>query len=89
VVTGHAVPRAEVARVVAEVLRDLLPDVDRIDEKSRIVDDLHLVSDDDLDMIWRLEDHFGLAIPPEEWGSVVTVADAIDLVHRYVSSTNR
>lgn len=78
--------RSEVSERLTEVLVSELG----LDE-SKIKDDAHFEEDLDVDslgvveLLMALEDEFDVKIPDEEAESIVTVGQAVDLVHKKLS----
>ncbi len=60
-------------------------------DESKIKDDAHFEEDLDVDslgvveLLMALEDEFDVKIPDEEAESIVTVGQAVDLVHKKLS----
>ncbi|MCR5737807.1 MAG: acyl carrier protein [Eubacterium sp.] len=67
------------ASAIAEVL-----DIDQstITEDSKFVDDLGADSLDVLEIVMGIEDEFGIKVPTEATGSIVTVGDAFEAIKK-------
>ncbi len=67
------------ASAIAEVL-----DIDQstITEDSKFVDDLGADSLDVLEIVMGIEDEFGIKVPTEATGNIVTVGDAFEAIKK-------
>jgi acyl carrier protein len=78
---------ASVVEIEREVFRDLQTLVPRgveIRRDQALIGDLKLLSDDATALALDLERKFQVRIPRDEWGTVSTVQDVIDLLARHV-----
>jgi acyl carrier protein len=74
--------RTEVAKRLETVLvTELGLDGDKIREDAHFEEDLDVDSLGVVELLMALEDEFDVKIPDEEAESIVTVGQAIDLVH--------
>lgn len=72
--------------VVALLLEEIGPPDMAIQRGSRLVADLHLDGDDyGMHLVPALEKRFAIKPSREEWSSVITVADLVQLVSRHLS----
>ena len=79
--------RDEIARRVFGVVTDHFPETDgEITEETDLRVDLDIESIDIVEVIFDLEDEFGIRIEDDEINTVSTVADIIDLVKGKLSS---
>jgi acyl carrier protein len=75
--------RSEVAQRLEVVLvSELGLDEDKIREDAHFEEDLDVDSLGVVELLMALEDEFEVKIPDEEAESIVTVGQAIDLVHQ-------
>lgn len=75
--------RNELAERLTEVLvSELGLDADKITESARFEEDLDVDSLGVVELLMALEDEFDVKIPDEEAESIVTVGEAINLVHQ-------
>lgn len=75
--------RNELAHRLTEVLvSELGLDADKITETARFEEDLDVDSLGVVELLMALEDEFDVKIPDEEAESIVTVGEAIDMVHQ-------
>lgn len=74
--------RADVAQRLSEVLvTELGLDEDKITESAHFEEDLDVDSLGVVELLMALEDEFGVKIPDEDAESIMTVGQAIDMVH--------
>lgn len=74
--------RTEVAKRLENVLvAELGLDEEKITEEAHFEEDLDVDSLGVVELLMALEDEFDVKIPDEEAESIVTVGQAIDLVH--------
>ena len=77
--------RSEVAKRLESVLvTELGLDEEKIEEDAHFEEDLDVDSLGVVELLMALEDEFEVKIPDEEAESIVTVGQAIDLVHQKV-----
>jgi len=75
--------KSEVAERLENVLvTELGLDKDKIQEDAHFEEDLDVDSLGVVELLMALEDEFDVKIPDEEAESIVTVGQAIDLVHK-------
>ncbi|MBW3667327.1 MAG: acyl carrier protein [Actinobacteria bacterium] len=75
--------RSEVAERLESVLvTELGLDEDKIQEEAHFEEDLDVDSLGVVELLMALEDEFDVKIPDEEAESIMTVGQAIDLVHK-------
>jgi acyl carrier protein len=75
--------RSQVAERLENVLvAELGLDGDKITEDAHFEEDLDVDSLGVVELLMALEDEFDVKIPDEEAESIVTVGQAIDLVHK-------
>lgn len=75
--------RSEVAKRLESVLvTELGLDEDKIEDGAHFEEDLDVDSLGVVELLMALEDEFDVKIPDEEAESIVTVGQAIDLVHK-------
>ena len=75
--------RTEVTKRLENVLvTELGLDEDKIEEDAHFEEDLDVDSLGVVELLMALEDEFDVKIPDEEAESIVTVGQAIDLVHK-------
>jgi len=76
------VERSEIAGRLSEVLvSELGLDEAKITEDAHFEEDLDVDSLGVVELLMALEDEFGVKIPDEEAESIMTVGQAIDVVH--------
>lgn len=74
--------RSEVAGRLSEVLvSELGLEASKISEEAHFEEDLDVDSLGVVELLMALEDEFGVKIPDEEAESIMTVGQAIDVVH--------
>jgi acyl carrier protein len=79
---GGIVERSEIAGRLSEVLvSELGLDEAKITEDAHFEEDLDVDSLGVVELLMALEDEFGVKIPDEEAESIMTVGQAIDVVH--------
>lgn len=71
-----------------EQLRDLIVDTlgcdeSKITETARLSDDLGIDSLDAVDLVMNIEEQYGVKIPDEELGNMVTVSDVLTAIEKY------
>ena len=74
----------EIEEEVFKSLRSLRPLGTIINRDQRLIVDLNLQSDDATAMTIDLKRKFRIRISNEEWGTVLTVQDVIDLLARHL-----
>jgi len=75
--------RSEVAKRLESVLvTELGLDEDKIEEGAHFEEDLDVDSLGVVELLMALEDEFDVKIPDEDAESIVTVGQAINLVHK-------
>ena len=73
--------RAEVSKKISSTLSDLFEvDPEAISESSLLYEDLDIDSIDAVDLIVELKSFTGLVIDPEDFKSVKTIEDVINIV---------
>ena len=73
--------RAEVSKKISSTLSDLFEvDPEAISESSLLYEDLDIDSIDAVDLIVELKSFTGLVIDPEDFKSVKTIGDVINIV---------
>ena len=73
--------RAEVSKKITSTLSDLFEvDPEAISESSLLYEDLDIDSIDAVDLIIELKSFTGLAIDPDNFKSVKTIEDVINIV---------
>ena len=78
--------RTEVTKRLENVLvTELGLDEDKIEEDAHFEEDLDVDSLGVVELLMALEDEFDVKIPDEEAESIVTVGQAVDLVHQKLS----
>jgi acyl carrier protein len=75
--------RQLIVDTVLQVLRTLVPRGVPIKENNYIIADLKLLSDDATAMAIDVQRRLGIKIPLNEWNSVYTVEDVINLCEKY------
>jgi acyl carrier protein len=79
--------RNEVAERLGDVLvSELGLDASKIKEDAHFEEDLDVDSLGVVELLMALEDEFGVKIPDEEAESIMTVGQAIDVVHNKLGS---
>ena len=74
--------KSEIHEKLASVLvEELGLDKDKITAEAKFEEDLEVDSLGVVELLMALEDNFGVAIPDEEAENIVTVGQAVDLVH--------
>jgi acyl carrier protein len=74
--------RSEIAeRLEGVLVTELGLDEDKIEDNAHFEEDLDVDSLGVVELLMALEDEFDVKIPDEEAESIVTVGQAIDLVH--------
>ena len=74
-------------RVKALVVKHLGVDPSKVNEGTRIVDDLGADSLDSVELIMSCEEEFGLEIP-DNLDDIITVQDIIDLVEKGIDKSS-
>lgn len=79
----------EIRSRVLDIVRDILCDQDReLSLSDRLVRDLKIQSDDlSFSLVPAVEKTFDLRVPLEEWGSIYTIGDVVDLVRRHLAAS--
>jgi len=73
--------RAEVSKKISSTLSDLFEvDPEAISESSLLYEDLDIDSIDAVDLIVELKSFTGLVIDPEDFKSVKTIEDVVNVV---------
>ena len=73
--------RAEVSKKISSTLSDLFEvDPEAISESALLYEDLDIDSIDAIDLIVELKSFTGLVIDPEDFKSVKTIEDVINIV---------
>ena len=79
--------REQVAeRLVNVLVSELGLDAEKINDEAHFEEDLDVDSLGVVELLMALEDEFGVKIPDEEAESIMTVGQAIDLVHSKLNS---
>lgn len=79
--------RTEVAEKLNGVLvSELGLDAEKINDEAHFEEDLDVDSLGVVELLMALEDEFGVKIPDEDAESIMTVGQAIDLVHGKLNS---
>ncbi|MEX1038509.1 MAG: acyl carrier protein [Acidimicrobiia bacterium] len=79
--------RNEVSEKLSGVLvSELGLDADKINDDAHFEEDLDVDSLGVVELLMALEDEFGVKIPDEEAESIMTVGQAVDLVHAKLNS---
>jgi acyl carrier protein len=74
--------RAQVSERLKEVLvSELGLDADKVTEEATFEEDLEVDSLGVVELLMALEDEFGVKIPDEEAENILTVGEAVDMVH--------
>ena len=74
--------RSEVSEKLTGVLvSELGLDAEKINDEAHFEEDLDVDSLGVVELLMALEDEFGVKIPDEEAESIMTVGQAVDLVH--------
>lgn len=76
----------KVKRIMAELFEI---DPEEITPESKLVDDLDLDSIDAVEMIVQLQKLTGKRINPEQFQSVVTVEDVVNILQKLLEEQNR
>ena len=77
---------ALVERMSGVLVSELGLDESKITEEARFEEDLDVDSLGVVELLMALEDEFGVKIPDEEAESIMTVGQAVDLVHEKLGS---
>jgi acyl carrier protein len=72
------------ARVIAELAKTMKTTPERIQVQANLIEDLEIDSLDILDLIFQLEEEFGIEIPRQAQLQFFTVQDVIEYVQRRV-----
>lgn len=79
--------RSEVSEKLTGVLvSELGLDAEKIKDDAHFEEDLDVDSLGVVELLMALEDEFGVKIPDEEAESIMTVGQAVDLVHTKLNS---
>lgn len=68
-------------RLTGVLVSELGLDADKINDGAHFEEDLDVDSLGVVELLMALEDEFGVKIPDEEAESIMTVGQAVDLVH--------
>lgn len=68
-------------RMSGVLVSELGLDADKINEDARFEEDLDVDSLGVVELLMALEDEFGVKIPDEDAEAIMTVGQAIDMVH--------
>lgn len=77
---------AVVERMSGVLVSELGLEESKITEEARFEEDLDVDSLGVVELLMALEDEFGVKIPDEEAESIMTVGQAVDLVHDKLGS---
>ena len=77
---------AVIERMSGVLVSELGLDETKITEDARFEEDLDVDSLGVVELLMALEDEFGVKIPDEEAESIMTVGQAVDLVHEKLGS---
>ena len=78
--------RSEISERLNQVLvSELGLDAEKINDGAHFEEDLDVDSLGVVELLMALEDEFGVKIPDEEAESIMTVGQAVDLVHQKLS----
>ncbi len=69
-------------RLVKVVTEHLGVEADKVVDSANFVDDLGADSLDQVEMVMKFEDEFGVEIPDEAAGEILTVSDAIAFIEK-------
>lgn len=79
--------RSDVAERLGGVLvSELGLDAEKINDEAHFEEDLDVDSLGVVELLMALEDEFGVKIPDEEAESIMTVGQAIDMVHNKLNA---
>ena len=79
--------RAEVSKKISSTLSDLFEvDPEAISESALLYEDLDIDSIDAVDLIIELKSFTGLVIDPEDFKSVKTIEDVINIVFKLLEN---
>lgn len=70
-------------RVKSVIIDELGVDEEEVTANARFIDDLGADSLDSVEIVMRLEEEFGIEIPDEDAGKIVSVRDAIDYIAKH------
>ena len=70
------------SRLEAVLVSELGLDADKISDEAHFEEDLDVDSLGVVELLMALEDEFDVKIPDEEAESIMTVGQAVDLVHK-------
>ncbi len=73
-------------RIITGLAKIKMKRPDEIQKQLRLIEDLEIDSLDTLDLIFQLEEEFGIEIPQEDQLPFVTVQDVITYVEQKVGS---
>lgn len=73
-------------RLGGVLVSELGLDADKINDNAHFEEDLDVDSLGVVELLMALEDEFGVKIPDEEAESIMTVGQAIDMVHGKLNS---
>jgi len=75
--------KQEILDKLKQVLEELFEvEPDKVVEESHLYDDLELDSIDAVDLVIKLKEITGKMVNPEDFKSVRTVGDVVDVVHK-------
>lgn len=77
---------AIVERMSGVLVSELGLDADKINDEARFEEDLDVDSLGVVELLMALEDEFDVKIPDEDAESIMTVGQAVDLVHGKLGS---
>ena len=70
-------------RVKTLIANQLGISVDKVNEDSKLIEDLGADSLDTVEMLMTLEEEFGIAIPDEEAMKLTTVKSIVELIEKH------
>ena len=73
------------SRLEAVLVSELGLDAEKINDEAHFEEDLDVDSLGVVELLMALEDEFDVKIPDEEAESIMTVGQAVDLVHKKLS----
>lgn len=81
--------KEEILKKVQEMLAELFEiEPDEIKPESKLYEELELDSIDAVDLVVKLQKEIGKKIQPEQFKSVRTVADVVEVVYGLVNDKN-
>ena len=75
------------ARIIAELAKIMKTKPENIQVQANLVEDLEIDSLDAFELIFQLEEEFGIEIPRQDQLQFFTVQDVIEYVQKRVSHT--